>query len=127
MIQQEMEDQGYENWETPEVAQYVECTGFVIENQQFYMQLGCADGTSQALAVNIYKDNECTQRSVVDGYDDSNIDVSEVQVRAMFVTIFSLSLSLCNVSVLAHFVSSRPLSRSHDRSHSSSAKIASTG
>jgi len=79
-IAQEMEDQGYE-YQAPDVAQYIECTPFVIENVQYYFQVGCADGTSQALAVNIYEDNACTTRSVVDGFDDSNIDVSSIQVR----------------------------------------------
>jgi hypothetical protein len=81
-IQQAKEDQGYDDWEAPDVAQYIECTAFEIENQQFYFQLGCADGTSQALAVNIYSDNTCTNRSIVQGYDDSNIDVSALKVRA---------------------------------------------
>jgi hypothetical protein len=77
---QDMEEQGYD-YEYPAVATYISCTAFTIQNQQFYFQLGCADGTSQALAVNIYTDKACTTRSVVDGYDDSNIDVSEIKVR----------------------------------------------
>jgi len=80
-IQMEMEEQGYEDYQAPDVAQYVSCTPFVIQNVQYYFQLGCADGTSQALAVNIYEDNTCTKRSVVDGFDDTNIDVSAIQVR----------------------------------------------
>jgi hypothetical protein len=79
-IQQSKEDQGYDDWEAPEVAQYIDCTAFEIENQQYYFQLGCADGTSQALAVNIYSDNTCNTRSIVQGYDDSNIDVSALKV-----------------------------------------------
>ena len=47
----------------------------------YYMQLGCADSSTQAIAVNIYQDNQCTKRSIVDGMDDSTIDVSEIQVR----------------------------------------------
>jgi hypothetical protein len=82
-IQQAKADQGYDDWEVPDVAQYIECTAFEIENTIFYMQLGCADGTSQALAVNIYTDNTCTNRSIVEGYDDSNIDVSALKVRAI--------------------------------------------
>lgn len=76
----EMADIG-QDFEYPAVSQYVSCSPFVIENVEYYFQLGCADGTTQALAVNIYKDNTCTQRSTVDGgLDDSNIDVSEIQV-----------------------------------------------
>ena len=77
--EQDTEDQGYE-YEEPEVAQYAYCTPFEIENQMFYFQLGCADDTTEKLAVNIYTDNTCTTRSAVDGYDDSNIDVSAIQV-----------------------------------------------
>ncbi len=43
--------------------------------------MGCYDGTSQSIAVNIYSDNTYTTRSSVDGYDDANIVVSEIQVR----------------------------------------------
>ena len=76
----EMADVG-QNYEYPAVSQYISCSAFVIENVEYYFQLGCADGTTQALAVNIYKDNACTQRSTVEGgLDDSNIDVSEIQV-----------------------------------------------
>jgi hypothetical protein len=76
----EMADVG-QDYEYPAVSQYVYCSPFVIENVEYYFQLGCADGTTQALAVNIYKDNTCTQRSTVEGgWDDSNIDVSEIQV-----------------------------------------------
>jgi hypothetical protein len=89
-IQQAKADQGNDDWEAPEVAQYIECTAFEIENQQFYFQLGCADGTSQALAVNIYSENTCTNRSIVQGYDDSNIDVSALKVRAVVMDFFGM-------------------------------------
>ena len=82
-MEQEMEEQGYD-YEQPDVAQYLQCTAFVINNQQFYFQVGCADDTSQAIAVNIYEDNACTVRSIVDGYDDTNIDVSAIQVSSKF-------------------------------------------
>jgi len=75
-----MEDQGYEDYELPEVAQYAYCTAMEIQNKMYYFQMGCADGESQGLAVNIYEDNTCTTRSYVEGYDDANIDVSELQV-----------------------------------------------
>lgn len=73
------EDQGYE-YAASDAAQYVECTGVVINNQQYYVQLGCADDNSQSLAVNIYTDNTCETRSTVDGNDDANIDLSEIVI-----------------------------------------------
>ena len=74
------QDQGYDDYVAPDAATYIDCTQVVIENEEYYVQLGCTDGTSQSLSVNIYQDNTCETRSVVDGYDDSNIDVSEIQV-----------------------------------------------
>ena len=42
--------------------------------------MGCTDGTSQSLSVNLYKDNTCTSLSKnEDGFDDTNIDVSSLQ------------------------------------------------
>jgi hypothetical protein len=79
-IVMEMSDQGYD-YQVPSAAQFIACTPYQFNGQQYYFQLGCADGTTQALAVNIYSDNTCTTRSLVDGYDDSNIDVSALQVR----------------------------------------------
>lgn len=76
--QQDTEDQGQE-YELPSAAMYAYCTPQQINQQWFYLQLGCADGNSQKLAVNIYTDNVCTNRSVVDGMDDANIDVSAIQ------------------------------------------------
>ena len=77
--EQDMEDQGYE-YESPDVAQYVYCVPMQIQNQILYFQLGCSDVSTQELAVNIYADNECTTRSAVEGYDDSNIDASAISV-----------------------------------------------
>lgn len=79
---QEMQDSGYDDYAEPDSAQYIYCTPYVIQNVQYYMQIGCADDTSQALAINIYEDDACTVRSMVDGYDDSNIDVSDIQVSS---------------------------------------------
>ena len=76
---QDMYDQGYD-YQMPEVSQYAYCTPYQTENQILYFQLGCSDASNQELAVNIYEDNACTVRSQVDGYDDSNIDVSAIQV-----------------------------------------------
>jgi len=74
------EDKGNDDYELPEVADYAYCTRVVIQNEEYYLQIGCADGNSLSIAVNIYSDNTCTTRSVVDGYDDSNIDISEIQL-----------------------------------------------
>ena len=38
----------------PDAAQYTTCTSVVIQNKQYWLKLGCTDGTSQAIAVNIY-------------------------------------------------------------------------
>jgi hypothetical protein len=82
-LKQQMQDKGMgDDYTAPSVATYIDCTPFVINNQQFYLQLGCADKTTQALAVNIYTDSSCTQRSVVNGYDDSTIDVSAIEVSS---------------------------------------------
>jgi hypothetical protein len=74
------EDKGNEDFELPDAANYAYCTRAVIQNEEYWLQIGCSDGTTQSLSVNIYSDNTCTTRSVVDGYDDSNIDVSNIQV-----------------------------------------------
>jgi hypothetical protein len=105
---QDMEDQGYE-YEWPDAGQYTSCTAFQSQNQVYYMQLGCADGNSLALAVNMYTDNTCTTRSVVDGMDDSVIDVTDITVRrgcrgfvkhstptTSLLTMLLLLYSLCN-------------------------------
>ncbi len=84
------QDKGYDDYETPESAQYEYCTRTVVENTEYWLQVGCSDGTSQSIAVNIYSDNTCTTRSSVDGYDDANIDVSDIQV----------SLPACLLAVL---------------------------
>lgn len=74
------QDKGYDDYELPDAANYAYCTRTVKNGNEYWVQVGCADDSSQSLAVNIYSDNTCTTRSSVDGYDDSNIDVSEIQV-----------------------------------------------
>jgi hypothetical protein len=76
------EDKGYDDYELPEAADYAYCTRVVIQNEEYWLQIGCTDGNSLSISVNIYSDNTCTTRSVVDGYDDANIDVSEIQVSS---------------------------------------------
>lgn len=49
-------------------------------HNQYYVQLGCTDGNSQSLSVNVYKDNTCeTPDKNSHGMDDTNIDVSNLQ------------------------------------------------
>ncbi|VEU43714.1 unnamed protein product [Pseudo-nitzschia multistriata] len=75
------EDKGYDDYELPEVADYAYCTRVEIQNQELYLQIGCSDESPNSIAVNIYEDNTCTKRSTsIDGYDDANIDVSEIQL-----------------------------------------------
>lgn len=62
-------------------ATYVNCYPYENDYGVFYVQLGCTDGTSQSLSVNIYNDNTCTTSDKsATGFDDSNIDVSDLQV-----------------------------------------------
>lgn len=78
--EQKVQDMGQDDYVQPDAAQYVDCIPYETNSGYYYMQLGCADSTTQSLAVNIYSDNQCTKRSIVDGYDDATIDVSEIQV-----------------------------------------------
>jgi len=80
------EDKGYDDYELPEVADYAYCTRVVIQNEEYWLQIGCSDGNGLSISVNIYEDNTCTTRSVVEGYDDANIDVSEIQVSYKLLT-----------------------------------------
>lgn len=89
------QDKGYDDYVYPDSAQYTQCTRLVIQNEEYYVQVGCTDGTSQSISVNIYTDNTCETRSEVNGYDDSNIDVSDIQVSvqsSLFVDCGSLHL-----------------------------------
>jgi hypothetical protein len=79
-LDQKMADRGYDDYVEPDVAQYLECTQYNIQGTYYYLQLGCADDSTQNLAVNIYKDDQCTKRSAPEGYDDSTIDVSDLEV-----------------------------------------------
>jgi hypothetical protein len=82
------EDKGYDDYELPEVADYAYCTRVVIQNEEKYLQIGCSDDSSLSVAVNIYDDNTCETRSTIEGgYDDANIDVSEIQVRRFSVPV----------------------------------------
>ena len=79
--EQIQEDKGNDGYELPDVANYAYCTRIVIQNQEYWVQLGCSDDSVLSIAVNIYSDNTCTTRSKIEGgYDDANIDVSEIQL-----------------------------------------------
>ena len=81
------QDMGQDDYVQPDAAQYVSCIPYETNRGYYYMQVGCADDSTQAIAINIYQDNQCTKRSVVDGYDDSSIDVSSIQVRSFSVAL----------------------------------------
>lgn len=73
-------DKGNDDYVTPDNAAYTSCTQTVIQNTEYWVQIGCDDTDSQKLSVNIYSDNTCETRSLVDGYDDANIDISDIQL-----------------------------------------------
>jgi hypothetical protein len=77
---QEEYDQGLDDYVTPDAAQYTDCVAQEVSGRYLYFQVGCSDGTSQSLSINIYTDNTCTTRFLEDGYDDSAVDASEIQV-----------------------------------------------
>lgn len=78
---QEEYDQGIDDYVTPDSAQYTDCVQQEVSGKYFWFQIGCTDGTSQALSVNIYTDNTCTTRAEDDdGADDSAVDVSDIQI-----------------------------------------------
>jgi hypothetical protein len=89
-LDQKNADRGYDDYVEPDVAQYIECTRYDIQGTYYYLQLGCADDSTQNLAVNIYKDDQCTKRSAPEGYDDATIDVAELEV--------------CNLEYDSHFL-----------------------
>lgn len=91
--QQIQQDKGNNDYELPEAAQYAYCTRKVVNGVEYWLQMGCSDSSTHSIAVNIYTDNTCTKRSKVNGLDDANIDVSEIQV----------GVYLCAVAVGNHF------------------------
>lgn len=78
--QQIQQDKGNDDYQLPEAAQYAYCTQKFVNGEEYWLQMGCSDSDTHSIAVNIYTDNTCTKRSTVDGLDDANIDVSEIQV-----------------------------------------------
>jgi hypothetical protein len=79
-LAQNKADINNDDWEIPATAAYTSCTQIEVQNQKYFVQLGCTDGTSQSISVNIYADNTCETRDFENGLDDSNIDVSDIQV-----------------------------------------------
>ncbi|KAL7462681.1 hypothetical protein ACHAXS_005385 [Conticribra weissflogii] len=59
----------------PEMADYLDCTYRQVNGRDYYLQLGCSDVSSRALAVNIYEDGQCSKASSLDGYDDANVPI----------------------------------------------------
>lgn len=78
---QDAEDQG-QDFDYPEIAQYIACTAYEINNKNYYLQFGCSDETTQAVIVNIFDDNACTKPSSLDRSAVADFDVSPIQVRA---------------------------------------------
>lgn len=115
--QQKTQDMGQDDYVYPEAAEYVSCMPYETNSGYYWMQLGCADDTTQSLAVNIYSDNECTKRSIVDGYDDSTIDVSDVQVSVdlAFVGMINQQKGSCCLHHARMFVEHSFLLRSVKR------------
>lgn len=82
-------DDAGEEYEYPEMATYLECTYKQINGADYYLQLGCNDDDSSLLAVNIYTDAQCTESSVINGYDDANLAMD-----------FSISFNKCTPCVI---------------------------
>ena len=101
---QNMQDLGNDDYAIPDASAYSECQSQVIQNQEYYLQMGCTDGTSQSLSVNIYSDNTCTSRDLENGLDDSNLDVSEVQVSLRSNCGFRSHFSTYSHHIALHFI-----------------------
>jgi hypothetical protein len=95
---QDAEDQG-QDFDYPDAAQYIACMAYEINNNNYYLQFGCSDETSQAVTINIFDDNACTKPSSVDRSAIDEFDVSSVQVRhwsfsTSFVSFIGLASAL---------------------------------
>ena len=73
---QNEQDKQNVDYAIPDSIQYTSC----VAQGNYYLMLGCTDDSTQSLSVNIYTDNTCETRDVENGYDDANIDVSDIQV-----------------------------------------------
>ena len=54
---------------------YTSCTYKQINGKDYYLIVGCSDDDSSLLDVNIYNDADCTESSIINGYDDANIEM----------------------------------------------------
>jgi hypothetical protein len=96
-----MQDQGVDDYATPEVATYLQCTGLEIDGVTYYYQIGCADGTTQKMAVHMYSDQDCKSRATVSGIE--SMDASAIQVRVCFLPLIVYNHLLCSSSHLSCF------------------------
>jgi len=65
-----------DDYELPS-SDYINCYPYETNNGVYYVQIGCTDGTSQSLSINLYKDSTCTTHDRnEDGFDDTTLDVS---------------------------------------------------
>mmetsp|Transcript_24336 Transcript_24336/g.67432 ORF Transcript_24336/g.67432 Transcript_24336/m.67432 type:complete len:412 (-) Transcript_24336:106-1341(-) len=80
-IAQKMEDQEVDDYVQPEAADYQYCTPKEVNGEVYNLMLGCADDTTQSIAVNVYSDDQCSKKLKYGGYtDDANIDISQIEV-----------------------------------------------
>mmetsp|Transcript_5403 Transcript_5403/g.7066 ORF Transcript_5403/g.7066 Transcript_5403/m.7066 type:complete len:392 (-) Transcript_5403:201-1376(-) len=79
-IAQKMEDQGVDDYVPPESSDYQYCTQTQVDDSVYNLMLGCADNTTQSIAVNVYSDDQCENKLVYGDTDDSRIDISDIQV-----------------------------------------------
>ena len=84
---QDAEDQGQDDFDYPDAAQYIACTAYAINNNNYYLQFGCSDETSQAVTINIFYDNACTKPASVDRSGIDAVDVSSIQVSTSIVLV----------------------------------------
>lgn len=93
-IEQKMQDTGVDDYVAPEAANYQYCTPKEVNGEVFYLMLGCADDTTQSIAVNVYSDDQCKKKLTYGDTDDARIDISDIQVRETMQK-FSAILSCC--------------------------------
>jgi hypothetical protein len=86
---QDAYDQG-QDFEYPDVSQFIPCTQYQINNNYYYLQFGCSDETTQAITIKIFDDAACTKRSEGDNSALDYFDISSVQVRQTveYVVVF---------------------------------------
>jgi len=74
------QDMGNDDYELPEAAAYSQCAQYNGNNGQYSVMIGCTDDDPHSLSVNIYSDATCETRDYMNGMDDANIDVSDIQI-----------------------------------------------